>query len=75
MVPAVGEKDETVLDVEEDTTIGEIRRRVAKLRDIPADILLISYKGFQLDDAETIGSIGIIEGEVLYLLIRTEGGL
>jgi hypothetical protein len=63
VVPAIGGSDPIAIEVESNTTIGEIRNRVA-----------LAYRGAQLTDEQTVKSVGITPHDKLYLITRTEGG-
>ena len=72
--PAIGGGDSVFLEVEPNTTIGEIRRKVAQMRRIPPNIVVLSYRGHQMNDEQTIKGEGITHQDGLYLITRTEGG-
>jgi hypothetical protein len=74
VVPAIGGSDPIALDIEPNTTIGEIRNRVAQMRRIPPNIVILAYRGAQLTDEQTVKSVGITPHDKLYLITRTEGG-
>ncbi|MFX1492031.1 MAG: ubiquitin-like protein, partial [Promethearchaeota archaeon] len=59
VVPAIGGSDPIALDVEPNTTVGEIRNRVAQMRRIPSNIVILAYRGAQLTDEQTVKSVGI----------------
>ena len=74
VVPAIGGSDPIALEVKPNMTIGEIRNKVAQMRRIPANIVILAYRGAQLTDEQTVKNVGITPHDKLYLITRTEGG-
>jgi len=74
VVPAIGGSDPIAMEVEPQTSVGEIRNRVAQMRRIPANIVILAYRGAQLTDEQTVKTVGITPHDKLYLITRTEGG-
>jgi len=74
VVPAIGGGEPITLDVGPNTTIGEIRTKVAQMRRIPPSIVILAFRGAQLTDGQTVKEVGIGPHDKLYLITRTEGG-
>ncbi len=64
----------TDIDVAENTTIGELKRMVARERRIPASTILLVFRGQQLQDNDSLIDCGVGDYDKLYLITRTEGG-
>ncbi len=74
VVSAIGGGAPIVLDVEPHDTIAKVKSMVAKQKRIPASTVIVVFRGQQLDDSETIKTIGMVDGDKCYLITRTEGG-
>lgn len=74
VVSAIGDK-KIKLDVSPLDSFGSIRKKVAEKLRIPADSFVLVFKGIERDDDSTLKKAGVIEGDKIYVLVRTEGGL
>ncbi|RMG35567.1 MAG: hypothetical protein D6732_09190 [Methanobacteriota archaeon] len=74
VVSAIGGGAPIVLDVDPHDTVSKVKMQVAKQKRIPASTVIVVFRGQQLDDSDTIKSIGMVDGDKCYLITRTEGG-
>ena len=74
VVSAIGGGAPIELDMEPHDTVAKLKARVAQERRIPAATVIVVFRGQQLDDADSLKSVGIADGDKCYLIARTEGG-
>jgi hypothetical protein len=74
VVAAIGGGAPIVLDLDPHDTVAKIKSMVAKQRNIPAGSVIVVFRGQQLDDINSLKSVGMGEGDKCYLITRTEGG-
>ena len=63
------------LDVEDGTTIGNIKEKIRDKEGIPVDQQRIVYNGKQLEDDQTVGNYNIGNECTLHLVLRLRGGM
>ncbi|MCY3411279.1 MAG: hypothetical protein INQ03_06525 [Candidatus Heimdallarchaeota archaeon] len=74
IVAAIGGGAPITLEMEPFDTVAKMKSKVAELRRIPANTVIVVFRGQQLDDAHSLKSVGITDGDKCYLITRTEGG-
>lgn len=74
VVSAIGGGAPISLSVEPHDTVSKLKAMVAQERRIPASTVIVVFRGQQLDDADSIKSVGMTDGDKCYLITRTEGG-
>jgi len=74
VVSAIGGGAPITLDMEPHDTVAKMKARVAQERRIPAATVIVVFRGQQLDDADSLKSVGMADGDKCYLIARTEGG-
>ena len=74
VVSAIGGGAPISLQLEPHDTVAKMKIRVAELRRIPANTVIVVFRGQQLDDTHSLKSVGITDGDKCYLITRTEGG-
>jgi hypothetical protein len=62
------------VDLPETSTVGEVKKIVAREKKIPASTVLLVFRGKQLSDSEPLKEAGIGPYDKVYLITRTEGG-
>lgn len=62
------------MDVQPDTQIKKIKKEVARRKKISEDTISIAFRGFQVNDDQTLEELGVEEGDKLYIIIRATGG-
>ena len=62
------------MEVSPTMTVAELKRLVAKERNIPSNLLNLVFRGRQLNPEETMQEAGIQDYDKIYLISRTEGG-
>lgn len=75
VVSAIGGGAPIKLDMEPHDTVAKMKSKVAELRRIPANTVIVVFRGQQLDDTHSLKSVGIADGDKCYLITRTEGGI
>lgn len=71
---AIGGGAPITLELDPHDTVAKMKSRVAELRRIPANTVIVVFRGQQLDDTHSLKSVGITNGDKCYLITRTEGG-
>jgi hypothetical protein len=74
VVSAIGGGAPIDVDIVGQATVSKLKTRVAQEKRIPASTVIVVFRGQQLDDTETIKSVGLTDGDKCYLITRTEGG-
>ena len=74
VVSAIGGGEHTDVDIEAHDSIAKMKQLVASQRRITDSLVIIVFRGNQLDDAMTIKAAGMGDGDRCYLITRTEGG-
>ena len=74
VVAAIGGGEPMRLEMEPHDTVAKLKARVAQERRIPAATVIVVFRGQQLDDADSLKSVGMGDGDKCYLIARTEGG-
>lgn len=74
VVSAIGGGAPIKVSLEPHDTVAKLKALVAKERRIPASTVIVVFRGNQLDDAESMKSVGMGDGDKCYLIARTEGG-
>ena len=75
VVSAIGGGQPIDIEIEAQDTVAKLKQKVAKKRNIPPGLIIIVYRGKQLDDSMTIKETEMEDGDNCYLIPRTEGGL
>ncbi|MBS7287823.1 MAG: hypothetical protein KIH01_03525, partial [Candidatus Freyarchaeota archaeon] len=57
-----------------DTLVEQVKKEVAKRKKVSEDVVAIAFRGFQLDDKQTLKEVGVEDGDKLYVIVRTIGG-
>ncbi|MHA2362329.1 MAG: ubiquitin-like domain-containing protein [Candidatus Hodarchaeales archaeon] len=73
VVSAIGGGEE-ILSVMADNLVRDVKQMIAENKRIPADTVIIVFRGQQLDDGQTLVQAGVADGDKLYLITRTVGG-
>lgn len=73
VVSAIGGGEE-ILSVMEDHLIRDVKKMIADQKRIPADTVIVVFRGQQLDDGVTLAQAGVGDGDKVYLITRTVGG-
>lgn len=73
VVSAIGGGELTV-SVEENSLVKDIKAQVAREKRIPPQMVIVVFRGQQLDDFMTLDEAGVGPLDKLYLITRTEGG-
>ena len=63
------------LDIDDSTTIGNIKEKIRDKEGIPVDQQRIVYNGKQLEDDQTVGNYNIGNESTLHLVLRLRGGM
>ncbi len=74
VVSAIGGGDPIEIEIDRTATVAQLKHEVSHQRRIPSSLVIMVFRGRQLDDAETIKSSGMEDGDKCYLITRTEGG-
>lgn len=64
-----------VISCEKTDSIATIKNRVATQKKIPPRSVILVFQGKQLDEGETLKSMGIENDDKLYMITRTTGGI
>lgn len=75
IVSAIGGGKPIKLNMEPHDTVAKLKAKVAQERRIPAATVIVVFRGQQLDDADSLKSVGMADGDKCYLIARTEGGI
>ena len=62
------------MDVQPDMYVKQVKKEVAKKKNVPEDVISIAFRGFQVDEDQTLKELGVEEGDKLYLIVRSPGG-
>jgi len=62
------------MDVRPDMYVKQVKKEVAKKKKVPEDVISIAFRGFQVDENQTLKELGVDEGDKLYVIVRTTGG-
>jgi hypothetical protein len=63
-----------LIECEKTDSIATIKNRVATQKKIPPRSVILVFQGKQLDEGETLKSVGIEDHDKLYMITRTTGG-
>ncbi len=74
VISAIG-GGEIQVDVHPQDPIRKIKEKIAQQRNIPANSVILVYRGQQLEEDSTVKAVGISEMDRVYLIARTEGGI
>ena len=74
VVSAIGGGQPIDVEIEMQDTVSKLKQKIAQQRNIPPGLIIIVYRGKQLDDAMTIKATEMEDGDNCYLIPRTEGG-
>lgn len=74
IVSAIGGGAPISLQMDPHDTVAKMKSKVAELRRIPANTVIVVFRGQQLDDSHSLKAVGITDGDKCYLITRTEGG-
>ncbi|MHA1167144.1 MAG: ubiquitin-like domain-containing protein [Candidatus Hodarchaeales archaeon] len=73
VVSAIG-GGEIPVSVNPDDPVRVVKQIVADQKRIPANTILVVFRGQQLDDNQTLQDAGITDHDKVYLITRTVGG-
>ncbi|MFW9928788.1 MAG: ubiquitin-like domain-containing protein [Candidatus Thorarchaeota archaeon] len=73
VISAIGGNEE-ILSVMESSTVQEVKEMIASRKRIPADTVIVVFRGQQLQDNQTLMAAQVNDGDKLYLITRTIGG-
>ncbi len=73
IVSAIG-GSKIILEVKPETTFGELKKKISREKNLPEDTFVLAFKGREQADHLTLKEAGVIEGDKIYLIVRTEGG-
>lgn len=73
IVSAIG-GDSWDVEVQPNTYVKQLKKEIAKRKKVPEDVIAIAFRGYQIDDEQTLKEIGVEEGDKLYVIVRTIGG-
>lgn len=73
VVSAIG-GGSSMYSVEPDDLVRNVKQLIAEEKRIPADTVIVVFRGQQLDDGQTLAQAGVADGDKLYLITRTVGG-
>lgn len=62
------------IDVQPDTYVKQVKKEVAKRKKVSEDVIAIAFRGFQVDEDQTLKELGVEDGDKLYVIVRTTGG-
>jgi len=74
VVSAIGGGEPIDVEISQTDSVAKLKQVVAGKRRIPASLVIIVFRGNQLDDSMTIKAAGMVDGDRCYLITRTEGG-
>ena len=74
IVSAIG-GDVFNIEKDESDKIIHIKEEITRRKRVPANIMVLAFRGSELRNENiTLGELGVIENDKIYLITRTEGG-
>lgn len=64
----------TITTLDKSNTVVDIKRTIEEMEGIPANMILLVFKGRKLDDKATLSSCGVVAGATINMVVALKAG-
>ena len=75
VVSAIGGGRKTYTELDATMTVADLMRVVTVEKKLPMGAVIFMHNGQQLDVEATLSEVGLMDGDKIFMVTRTEGGI